>query len=180
MFLKSAKSTTSVFQTSKIGEQLSRKRGLESLAVKSAKESVFEDLALLLESSAICTDSQMDIVYSVHYANTNGLSQLENYLVAHAVSEYLSTALLFCSRDEAPTNRRSTTKPAFLSHPVGNILPRRSRTRLRHFPLRSPLNPAMLSFSFARTTKRPQRVSFHHDHSFHFRLHRTRHSDVSA
>ncbi|KFY50029.1 hypothetical protein V496_09655 [Pseudogymnoascus sp. VKM F-4515 (FW-2607)] len=90
MFLKSAKSTTSVFQTSKIGEQLSRKRGLESLAVKSAKESVFEDLALLLESSAICTDSQMDIVYSVHYANTNGLSQLENYLVAHAVSEYLT------------------------------------------------------------------------------------------
>ncbi|KFZ08777.1 hypothetical protein V502_09152 [Pseudogymnoascus sp. VKM F-4520 (FW-2644)] len=89
LFLKSAKSTTSVFQTSKIGEHLSRKRGSESLAVKSAKESVFEDLALLLESSAICTNSQMDIVYSAHYADTNGLSQLENYLVAHAISEYL-------------------------------------------------------------------------------------------
>lgn len=98
LFLKSAKSTTSVFQTSKIGKHLSRKRGSESLAVKSAKESVFEDLALLLES-AICTDSQMEIVYSIHYADTNGLSQLENYLVAHAISEYLSTALLYCSRN---------------------------------------------------------------------------------
>lgn len=90
LFFKTAISTTSEFQTSKIGAYPSRKRGVESLAVKSAKSSVFEDLALLLDSAAIRTNSQAETVYSVHYADINGLSRLENYLVAHAISEDLS------------------------------------------------------------------------------------------
>ncbi|OBT70910.1 hypothetical protein VF21_10131 [Pseudogymnoascus sp. 05NY08] len=90
LFFKSTKSTTSTFQVSKIGNYPSRKRGSESLEVKSVKASVFEDLALVLESSAINTNNQGQIVYSVHYADINGLSRLENYLLAHGISEFLT------------------------------------------------------------------------------------------
>ncbi|KFY36075.1 hypothetical protein V494_05337 [Pseudogymnoascus sp. VKM F-4513 (FW-928)] len=90
MFSKSAQSTASAFQVSKIGGYPSRKRGSESLEVKSVKESVSEDLAFILESPTINTNIHEKIVYSVHYADINGLSRLENYLVAHGVSEALT------------------------------------------------------------------------------------------
>lgn len=91
LFFKTAKSTTSAFQVSKIGSYPSRKRGLESLEVKSVKSSVSEDLTLILEPSIIGMKSQDQIVYSIHCADINGLSQLENYLLAHSISEFLST-----------------------------------------------------------------------------------------
>lgn len=59
--------------------------GVEIAGFSSAKKSIDKDLSHLLSLSSQTGD---DIVYSVHYSDVNGLSRLENNILAHEVSQY--------------------------------------------------------------------------------------------
>jgi hypothetical protein len=57
----------------------------------SAKKAIDKDLAHLLGSRP--SKAGDDVVYSVHFTDINGLSQLENNILAHEISQYFGTLL---------------------------------------------------------------------------------------
>lgn len=89
-FIKSAKATKSTFHDKKPGDAPLVARGLDRdiAEFNSAKASIDKDLSHLL--SSIPTAS--DVVYSVHFSDINGLSRLENNILAHETSEYFGKA----------------------------------------------------------------------------------------
>ena len=89
-FANSAVTTTSKFHKEKTGSKPSVIHGLAISEFNSAKLAVDKDLGNLLGSR----ESEKDeLVYSVHYSNINGLSQLESNILANEISEYLG---VFC------------------------------------------------------------------------------------
>ncbi|KAE8444002.1 hypothetical protein EG329_001131 [Mollisiaceae sp. DMI_Dod_QoI] len=86
-FVKSAARTNSTFHEKKTGSALSVVHAVEISEFNSAKQSIDKDLTHLLSSRPPNGD---DIVYSVHYSDVNGLSRLENNILAHEVSEYFA------------------------------------------------------------------------------------------
>lgn len=85
-FVKSSAKTTSKFQEQKSGNAPSVAHNVDVVAFNSAKTSINKDLSSLL-SSASSTGSGN--VYSIHYSDINGLSRLENNILAHEISEFL-------------------------------------------------------------------------------------------
>lgn len=85
-FASSAVTTTSKFHKEKTGSGPSVTHGLDIEEFNSAKLAVDKDLGNLLGSRELEKD---ELVYSVHYSNINGLSQLESNILAHEISEYL-------------------------------------------------------------------------------------------
>ncbi|KAF8849982.1 Dak phosphatase [Acephala macrosclerotiorum] len=86
-FVKSAARTNSAFHEKKTGNGLSVIHAVETAEFSSAKRSIDKDLGHLLSSRPPRGD---DLVYSVHYSDVNGLSRLENNILAHEVSEYFA------------------------------------------------------------------------------------------
>ncbi|KAI9848861.1 MAG: Dihydroxyacetone kinase 2 [Sclerophora amabilis] len=86
IFLKTAATTTTTFDTQKLGSNPSVKHVAGSASFDSAKASVQKDLKSALKSN---TAQEGSVTYSVHYADINGLSRLENYLLAHEISDFL-------------------------------------------------------------------------------------------
>lgn len=85
-FVKSTARTTSNFHYKKIGSNsLSVVHAVGIAEFKSAKAAVSKDLGHLLGSRPGTADA---VVYSVHYSDINGLSRLENNILAHEISEY--------------------------------------------------------------------------------------------
>lgn len=84
--MKSAVTTTSTFLEKKTGDGPSVNHAAEVAEFNSAKKAIDRDLGYLLSSSP---DPATDVVYSVHYSDINGLSRLENNILAHEISEYL-------------------------------------------------------------------------------------------
>lgn len=87
-FVKAAATTTSTFHEKKIGSGPSVVHAVEVAEFKSARKAIDRDLSHLLSSRPRLAG---DVVYSVHYSDINGLSRLENNILAHEVFEYLGT-----------------------------------------------------------------------------------------
>jgi len=77
---------TSTFHEQKTGNSPTVIHGLEIAEFNSAKSAVDKDLSSLLGSKP---PAGSDLVYSVHCSDINGLSSLENNILAHEISEYL-------------------------------------------------------------------------------------------
>jgi hypothetical protein len=84
--MKTAARTTSTFQEKKTGKGPSIIHAVEVAEFNSAKRAVDKDLSHLLNSRP---NLGTGVVYSVHYSDINGLSRLENNILAHEISEYL-------------------------------------------------------------------------------------------
>lgn len=82
--MKSQVKTTSNFQQEKIKNGPAVYDGVEVAEFNSARLAVDKDLSRLLKSMS----SDTDVVYSVHFSDINGLSRLENNILAHEISEY--------------------------------------------------------------------------------------------
>jgi len=90
-FIKSTANTTSKFHEQKSGDVPSVAHGVDVVAFNSAKTSIDKDLSSLLASSSSAGEG---LVYSVHYSDINGLSRLENNILAHEISEFLASQKL--------------------------------------------------------------------------------------
>jgi hypothetical protein len=77
---------TSIFNEQKTGNNPTIAYGLEIAEFKSAKSAVNKSLGSLLDSKPSLGE---DLVYSVHCSDINGLSRLENNILAYEISEYL-------------------------------------------------------------------------------------------
>lgn len=98
-FAKFATETTSNFHEEKSGNvpSIAHKDGISRF--NSAKEALDKDLSNLLGSKT----AESEVVYSVHFSDINGLSRLENNVLAHEISEYFGTEktlLILSSADE--------------------------------------------------------------------------------
>jgi len=84
-FFKNAVSAHSTFQTGKI-EGKPAVSGAEggSVAFESVKSTVEKQLRSLLESVGA---QGREVTYSIHYSDINGLSRLENYIIAKEIAE---------------------------------------------------------------------------------------------
>lgn len=78
--------TTSTFHERKTGNRPSVIHSIGAAEFNSAKRAIDRDMGHLLNSRP---NPGTDIVYSVHYSDINGLSRLENNILAHEISEYL-------------------------------------------------------------------------------------------
>ena len=85
-FAKSTGKTTSTFHEEKIGNAPSVTQAAEIAQFNSAKSAIDKDLSHLL-SSKLASDE--NLVFSVHFADVNGLSRLESNILAHEISSYL-------------------------------------------------------------------------------------------
>lgn len=85
-FIKAAVETTSTFQETKAGNGPSVAYADGAAVFKSANAAIEKDLQSLLGSEP---SPGGDAVYSVHFSDLNGLSKLENNILAHEISVYL-------------------------------------------------------------------------------------------
>jgi hypothetical protein len=85
-FLKHSARTSSFFHGKKSGGGPSVIHAVEIAPFKSAKAVVRKDLAHLTSSRP---NDGSDVVYSIHYADINGLARIEHYILAHEISQYL-------------------------------------------------------------------------------------------
>jgi len=88
-FTNSAIKTTSTFHKKKTANGPSVTHADEIVEFNSAKKAIDKDLSHLLS----LRPKGDEIVYSVHYSDINGLSRLENNILAHEISQYFSTLL---------------------------------------------------------------------------------------
>ncbi|KAI9761091.1 MAG: hypothetical protein M4579_001243 [Chaenotheca gracillima] len=86
-FLHNAESVGTTFDVQKVGSRPSVTHSTGPAVFESAKASVGKDLSAVLKSKLA---KNGPVTYSVHYADTNGLSRLENYLLAHEISEFFA------------------------------------------------------------------------------------------
>jgi hypothetical protein len=84
-FVTAATRTTSTFHQQSSGRRPSVQHAVARAEFHSAKSAIERDLSHLLSSQPALGG---DIVYSIHYADINGLSQLEKNILAHEISEY--------------------------------------------------------------------------------------------
>ena len=85
-FIESGSWANSTFLEEKTGNRPSVDHACEVFEFSSAKKAIDRDLGGLLSS---VSHPEKDVVYFVHYSDTNGLSKLENNILAHEISEYL-------------------------------------------------------------------------------------------
>ncbi|KUJ16841.1 Dak phosphatase [Mollisia scopiformis] len=86
-FIKSATKTNSTFHEKKAGNGPSVVHTVGTAEFNSAKKAIDKDLAHLL---SLKPSHAEDVVYSVHFSDINGLSRLENNILAHEISEYFA------------------------------------------------------------------------------------------
>ncbi|KAL2061661.1 hypothetical protein VTL71DRAFT_7038 [Oculimacula yallundae] len=90
-FYKSSWQTASRFHEQKSGKAPSVAHDFDVVEFNSAKASIDKDLSSLLNSAS---SPGKGFVYSIHFADINGLSRLENNILAHEISEYLANKKL--------------------------------------------------------------------------------------
>ena len=114
-FIKAAVETTSTFQETRTGKQPSVAHAIEVAEFSSAKEAVDRDLEHLLSSGLSAGENA---VYSVHFSDLNGLSKLENNILAHEISVHLCKLI---PNPLITTLRRSSKQESlFLHHPINH------------------------------------------------------------
>ena len=138
-FFKAVRTAYSIFQTDKAdGKPAISGPKDDSAAFESVKSTVEEQLNSLFKTQK---DQSGKITYSIHYSDINGLSRLENYIVAKDIAEY-------CRKYHEPTSKNppplTIINTRLQSSPLQTIQlhnpePLPTRPRLRHLPLLSPL-----------------------------------------
>lgn len=89
-FVKTANTTYSKFHTEKAEGNPAVLHADGAAGFKNATEAVQRDLTQVLkELHKTQTAETKDVVYSVHFADVNGLSRLENYILAGEIARYL-------------------------------------------------------------------------------------------
>ncbi|KAH6716797.1 dhal domain-containing protein [Leptodontidium sp. MPI-SDFR-AT-0119] len=86
-FIRLSTKSTSKFHEQKSGNVPSVAHGIDVVDFNSAKASIDKDLSSLLSSTF---PSRGGMVYSIHYSDINGLSRLENNILAHEISDFLA------------------------------------------------------------------------------------------
>ena len=85
-FFKNELTAYSTFQTDKVeGKPAISGAGGDSAAFESVKATVEKQLKGLFETQK---DQSGKVTYSIHYSDINGLSRLENYIIAKEIAEY--------------------------------------------------------------------------------------------
>lgn len=84
--MKTAVTTKSEFHPSKKGENASIVHEIGHEEFEAATKALEKDLTHVLRSQVSQTGP---VTYSVHYSDINGLSQLEVYILAYEISNYL-------------------------------------------------------------------------------------------
>jgi hypothetical protein len=85
-FTKAAVETTTSYEAQKAANGPSVVHASGTTEFGSAREAIDRDLSHLLGSYPVRDISD---VYSVHFSDLNGLSKLENNILAHEISSYL-------------------------------------------------------------------------------------------
>lgn len=112
-FLSSSARTKSTFHEQKSGDVPSVVHGSEFVDFSSAKAAIDRDLTTLLGDYPSSTE---DMVYSVHYSDINGLSRLENNILAHEVSDFLGKLGVSHDRDEPNPFAAKKSLTSHISH----------------------------------------------------------------
>lgn len=85
-FFKNELTAYSTFQTDKVeGKPAISGAGGDSAAFENVKSTVEKQLNNLFDTQ---TDQSGKVTYSIHYSDINGLSRLENYIIAKEIAEY--------------------------------------------------------------------------------------------
>ncbi|KAK4499224.1 hypothetical protein PRZ48_009737 [Zasmidium cellare] len=85
-FVKGASSTHSSFHTEKADGNPAVLHAEGPSAFKGCREAVERDLRVAMKAHA---GQEGDVVYSVHFGDVNGLSRLENYIIAGEIAKFL-------------------------------------------------------------------------------------------
>lgn len=94
-FVKTASTSHSKFHTEKVdGTAALEGESGGKLSFDKARSAIERDLKHAMKSR---TAQEEDVVYSVHFSDVNGLSRLENYIIAGEIAEYLSEFPSRCS-----------------------------------------------------------------------------------
>jgi hypothetical protein len=144
-FFKNALTAYSTFHTDKVeGKPAISSAGGDSAAFKSVKSTVEKQLKSLFETRK---DQSGKVTYSIHYSDINGLSRLENYIIAKEIAEY-------CRMYHEPTSESPTTDQQ-------NQTPKKSPSNYPTPQSSTTQNPAAASQSLStqlhHTNFRPRR-----------------------
>lgn len=97
-FVRSACATHSTFHTEKAEGNPAIVHAEGAGAFKGCREAVERDLKSVMKTQA-GQEEGGEVVYSVHFSDVNGLSRLENYIVAGEIAKFLGMyTLLPCTR----------------------------------------------------------------------------------
>jgi len=138
LFARSASTAHSKFHVEKAEGNPAVLHAEGAAGFEKAKHAVERDLNYAMKAH---TAQEGGVTYSVHYSDTNGLSRLENYIIAGEIAQYLGKQLkLWVTKvmhqwpDTASRIAEYTLPPLALHHPQ----PQRYRTRLQYLHLSHP------------------------------------------
>lgn len=90
-FVKSVQATHSKFHAEKADENPAIAHAYGVSGYEKARHAIERDLKQVLQTAEVSAGK--DLVYSVHFSDLNGLSRLENYIVAGEIGQYLGRPL---------------------------------------------------------------------------------------
>lgn len=115
-FIKSASSSHSTFHTEKADGNPAVLHADGAKAYEKAKHAVERDLKHVMKAH---TAQKEDVVYSVHFSDVNGLSRLENYIIAGEIANYFGENLNHClSRITTDHSHLRLSKPQIHTLPL--------------------------------------------------------------
>ena len=88
-FIKAASTAHSKFHTEKADGNPAVLHVSGTAGFEKAKEAVERDLKEVMKVHQAQTAQTKSVVYSVHFSDVNGLSRLENYIIAGEIAQYL-------------------------------------------------------------------------------------------
>lgn len=130
-FVKDASTAHSKFHTEKAEGNPAVLHVDGAQAFEKAKHAVERDLKHVLKNHGSPGE---DTVYSVHYSDVNGLSRLENYIIAGEIANYLSKMIQSHVSTECSTNLASYQ--TLKRYPTPSLTPQSSTTQTK--PAASP------------------------------------------
>jgi hypothetical protein len=157
-FFKNAITAYLVFHTDKVeGKPAISGPDGDSAAFESVKVTVEKQLKSLFETQK---DKSGKVTYSIHYSDINGLSRLENYIIAKEIAEYCRMYHEPSLEATSLTNNTRLQRTPLPTIPLHNPQPLTTRPRLRHLSLPSSLirNSASEETSSRHDSRRLQRL----------------------
>lgn len=131
-FVGSASTTCSKFHTEKAEGNPAVLHAEGAAGFQKAKGAIERDLQKIVKAQGGLAS---DAVLSVHYSDINGLSRLENYILAKEIAQYLGRADLLWSFELVMLTVRRVPEHALLALTFDDPESRRARSRLGHLDL---------------------------------------------
>jgi len=157
-FFKNALTAYSTFQTDKVeGKPTISGAGGDSAPFESVKATVEKQLKSLFETQK---GQSGKVTYSIHYSDINGLSRLENYIIAKEIAEYCRMYHRSTSEAISLTNKTRSQRNPLQIITLHDPRPLTIRSWLRHLSLPSSLirAPASGKASSRHHSRRLQRL----------------------